>query len=136
MLRRLIFLDTGVLIAASRGTGDAAKKAFEVINDPDVDFASSIFVQLETLPQPRYNKKSEEVEFYEAFYQEVSVWAEPTEALAQYALAEASKNGLGAVDALHVAAAVRCGADEFITTEKPNAPLHRVSSIPVRTIAS
>ena len=135
-MKRLVFLDSGVLIAASLGTDEVMLKALEVINDPDVDFASSIFVQLETLPKPSYFKKRDEVEFYETFFKSVSVWVESNQALAQSALDEASQNGLGAVDALHVAAAIQCGADELITIEKPTKPLHRVSRIPIRSITT
>ena len=38
---------------------------------------------------------------------------------------EARKYGLGALDALHVAAAHLLGADELVTTEGPQKPLHR-----------
>lgn len=133
-MKRLVFVDSGVLIAASRGKGEIAQKAFEIFNDPDVEFASSIFVQLETMPKPSYFQKKIEVEFYDEFYKSVSVWVESDRALAQSALDEAIANGLGAMDALHVAAAILCGADEFITTEKPEAALHRVSHIPIRSI--
>jgi predicted nucleic acid-binding protein len=133
-LKRLVFIDSGVLIAASRGTDEVAQRAFEVINDPDVDFASSVFVQLETLPKPVYFKRTDEVEFYELFFNNVAVWVEPNKDMTQSALDEASKNGLGAMDALHVAAAIQCGADELITTEKPKAALHHVSGITIRSI--
>jgi predicted nucleic acid-binding protein len=39
---------------------------------------------------------------------------------------QAEKFGLSALDSLHVAAAISASADEFITTEKPGKPLHRV----------
>ena len=112
-----------------------ARKAFEVIDDPNVDFASSIFVQLETLPKPVYFKRTAEVEFYELFFKSVTVWVESNKELTQSALNEALKNGLGAVDALHVAAAVQCGADELVTAEKTKAALTRVSSVPIRSLA-
>lgn len=35
------------------------------------------------------------------------------------------------MDALHVAAAVTAGADEFITSEKPIKSIYRTPSIPV-----
>jgi len=131
----LVFIDSGVLIAASRGTDEVARKAFEVFNDPNVDFASSIFVQLETLPKPVYFKRTTEVEFYEKFFKSVTVWVEANKELTQSALNEALKNGLGAVDALHVAAAVQCGADELVTAEKTKAALTRVSSVSIRSLA-
>ena len=133
-MKRLVFIDSGVLIAASQGKEDVAKKAFVIFNDPDIDFASSNFVQLETLPKPTYLKKDDEVKFYEEFFSKVSAWAQISHTLAQSAMEEAIKNGLGAVDALHIAAAIQCRADEFVTAEKPEKPLFRVSDIPVRSI--
>jgi hypothetical protein len=38
------------------------------------------------------------------------------------------------MDALHLAAALSIGAEEFITTEKPTKPMFRVSSINVISI--
>jgi hypothetical protein len=134
-LKRLIFIDSGVLITASRGTEEVARKAFELFDDPNVDFASSIFVQLETLPKPVYFKRTAEVEFYEKFFKSVTIWVEANKELTQSALDEALKNGLGALDALHVAAAVQCGADELVTTEKTKTALTRVSSIPIRSLS-
>jgi predicted nucleic acid-binding protein len=50
------------------------------------------------------------------------------EAVAQ---AEATKAGLGAMDALHLAAARLSRADEFITTEKPLKAIHRSTIVRV-----
>jgi hypothetical protein len=35
------------------------------------------------------------------------------------------------MDALHIAAAISVGAEEFITTEKPTKPMYRVTDIKV-----
>ena len=50
----LTYIDSGVLIAASRGVGDIARRAVEVLDDQDRAFASSEFVRLEVLPKPVY----------------------------------------------------------------------------------
>lgn len=133
--KRLVFLDTGVLIAAARGIDEVAIRAFETLNDPEVEFASSIFIQLETLPKAKYNKREEETAFYDEFFQGVTVWVEPSVELAQSALSEALTNGLGAMDALHVASAISCQAHEIITTEKTTKPISRVTSIQVHSIS-
>jgi len=39
-----------------------------------------------------------------------------------------------AIDALHLAAAISVGAEELITTEKPNKPIHRATGITVVSI--
>ena len=41
----LTFIDTGVLITAARGQGDAALRAMDILDDPGRTFASSRFVQ-------------------------------------------------------------------------------------------
>ena len=36
---RLIYVDSGVLLAAARGVDEIAQEAFAVLDDPDVQFA-------------------------------------------------------------------------------------------------
>lgn len=134
-MKRLVFLDSGVLIAAFRGNDEVGQKAIEIIDDPDVEFASSIFVKLETIPKAQFNKRKAEVEFYNEFFEGVTTWVEPTEEVAVLALDAASKHDLGVLDSLHIASAVKCQAHEFITIEKPTKPFHRVTNISVRFIA-
>lgn len=73
--------------------------------------------------------------FYEAFFKTVEEWVEPSSALVEDALRLATEVGLAALDALHVTAALKAGADEFVTTEKPTKPIHRVTAITVRSLA-
>lgn len=61
------FIDTGVLIAAARGQNDVAAKAMAILDDPNREFASSIFVKLEVLSKAIYNQKMAEAAFYQAF---------------------------------------------------------------------
>ncbi len=65
---KLTFIDSGVLIAAVRRTDEVARRAMEVLDDPDRAFASSVFVRLEVLPKALYNNSRVEAEFYEAFF--------------------------------------------------------------------
>jgi hypothetical protein len=53
----------------------------------------------------------------------------------QQAYTEACTLGLAALDALHIAAAKSCGAEVFITTERPTTPLFRVTGMLITTIA-
>ena len=106
----------------------------EVLDDIDVRFASSIFVKLEILPKPLYYNFKDEVSFYETFFGKVSVWAEPSPQLIQNAYEEAVNNGLPAVDALHISAAIAVGADELVTSEKPTKAIHRSKSVHIRSI--
>ncbi len=131
---KLIFVDAGVLIAAARGTDEIARLAMEVLDDPEANFASSIFVQLEVLPKPRYHKSRAEVAFYETFFDQVAAWATPEEQLIRTAYEEATRAGLDAMDALHVASAASVSATELVTSEHPRKPLHRATLVPVRSI--
>jgi predicted nucleic acid-binding protein len=128
------FVDSGVLIAAVRGTDEVANKAMEILDDPQRVFITSDFVLLEVMPKAVYHKKDREVEFYEAFFQEVRRTIRASKELVLRAHEEACTFGLAAVDALHVAAARKGGSDELITTEKKNKPLFRVHGIRVTTI--
>ncbi len=130
------FIDSGVLIAAARGTGAIAERALAILEDPDREFASSIFLKLEVLPKAIYNSRSSEVKFYEEYFDAVSYWAEDIDQIIKNAYREVSESGLGAMDALHVAAAVLVGAVEFITNEKPEKSIHRTQNVQVISIWS
>jgi hypothetical protein len=51
------FVDAGVLIAAARGGNVQAARAMEILDDPEREFAASVFLQLEVLPQAVFNKR-------------------------------------------------------------------------------
>ncbi|MBD1907478.1 PIN domain-containing protein [Funiculus sociatus GB2-A5] len=128
------YIDSGVLIAAARGTTPIAIRAMEILDDPDREFASSIFVKLEVLPKAICYKNTAESDFYETFFNAVSYWADSLERIVEDAYREACKSGLAALDALHVAAAISVGAEELVTTEKPDKPIHRATDIKVVSI--
>jgi predicted nucleic acid-binding protein len=125
------FIDAGVLISAARSQGEIAERALEVLEDEKREFASSIFLKLEVLPKAIYNQQNSEVKFYETFFDAVSYWANDIDAIIEAAYQQSSQFGLGAMDALHIAAAVSVGATEFITNEKPEKSIHRTQSIKV-----
>ena len=128
------FIDTGVLIAAARGQNDVAARAMAILDDPNREFASSIFVKLEVLPKAIYNQKTAEAAFYQAFFDAVTHWAKAEESVIADAFQEACQLGLSAIDALHVAAALSVNAEELITTEKLSKPIHRVTKLKVISI--
>lgn len=134
MSRRKTFVDAGVLIAAARGKADVATHAMRILDDPDREFVASPFLKLEVLPKAVYEKRQAEVEFYETFFNAVTYWVHSVEETAKNAYTEACKFGLNAMDALHVAAAISAGAEELITTEKPEKSIHRVDSINILSI--
>ena len=128
------FVDTGVLIAALRGTGEMQVRAASVLTDSARTFASSPFVRLELLPKPLYFQRAEEAAFYREFFRHVSVWARVNDDLLIAAYREAITTGAAAVDALHVAAAKQVEADEFVTAESPTKPIFRTTNLSVVSI--
>ncbi len=130
----LTFVDSGLLIAAARGTDEFAQRAIDILDDPERQFISSDYVRLEILPKPVFNDYEEEADFYRAFFEEVSVWVESSAELSEHALETACHHGLSAVDALHVAAAERENAEELVTSEGSTKPLFRVASMKITSI--
>ncbi len=127
----ITFIDSGVLVTASRGTENLSDKAISILANADREFASSKFIKLEVLPKAIYHRQTDETEFYQTFFDAVTYWANDTEQVIQNAHKIACKYGLAAMDALHIAAALSVNAEEFITTEKPTKPMYRVNSIKV-----
>jgi predicted nucleic acid-binding protein len=123
------FLDSGVLLTAWKGKDPEV--ALKVIEDPARQFYSSYLVRLELLPKPACEKRSAELEFYELYWKRLEGEESLSRALGQEALALAKRYGLAAVDALHVAAAIRQDVEEFITSELPGKPLFRVKELTV-----
>ena len=128
------FVDAGVLITAARGVAPIALKAIEILDDPNREFASSIFLKLEVLPKAVYYKNEAEAEFYNTFFKAVAHWADSIDTIVREAFREACDSGLAAMDALHVASAVSIGAEELVTTERTQKPIHRTRLIKVVSI--
>ena len=128
------YIDAGVLITAARGTAPIALKAIEILDDPNREFASSIFLKLELLPKAIYYGRDVEAEFYTTFFDGVAHWADSVDTIEQEAFKEACVSGLAAMDALHVASAVSVGAEELVTTERATKPIHRTRMIRVVSI--
>lgn len=124
------FIDAGVLIAAACGVPEISDIALRLLDEPKRVFISSDLVRLEVLPKPTYHGFRDEVAFYEAFFTNARRVA-ISKQLLEDALGEACQFGLGACDAIHVAAAKRAKCVEFHTTEKPSKPLFRVSGIKI-----
>jgi predicted nucleic acid-binding protein len=131
---KISFIDSGVLVTAARTVGELSEKALSILEDPEREFASSEFIKLEVIPKAVYNKQNKEAEFYETFFNNVSYWMPDLNKIVQDAYQIGGQYGLAAMDALHIAAALSIGAEEFITTEKPTKPMFRVSGINVISI--
>ena len=125
------YLDSGVLLAAWKGNSPRSVAARKVLEDESREFCTSDAVKLELLPKPTFEKRRAEIEFYNAYFSDAAD-SEPLSAeWGREALALARKFGLASVDALHLASAIRQGADEFITSEMPGKPMFRVAGIKV-----
>lgn len=134
MAKTRTFIDSGVLIAAARGTHELAEKALEILDDPERDYVTSDFVRLEVLPKAVFHQQDAEAEFYRTFFDNAHRTIKSSHALVAEAQVEAETAGLSAVDAIHVAAAKRAGCVEIVTTEKPTKPLFSVLDITVTSI--
>ena len=124
------FLDSGILIAAHRSVGPDSERALQLLEEPYRVFLTSPFVHLEVVPKATYYKRRLEQLFYDIYFKD-AVWFREVDKIEAAAQTEAIKAGLGAMDALHLAAAHLSRADEFITTEKPAKPIHRSSLVKV-----
>src|SRR5437868_690445 len=128
------YIDAGVLITAARGIAPIAIKALEVLDDPNREYVSSMFLKLEVLPKAMYYGNEAEVEFYKAFFDAVIDWADTLDSIVEEAFREAYSSGLAAMDALHVACAASLRAEELVTTERAEKPIHRTQLIRVVSI--
>ncbi|MDP8238597.1 MAG: hypothetical protein P9X24_05875 [Candidatus Hatepunaea meridiana] len=133
---KITFVDAGVLIEAARGIGYSARNAFEILDDKDRIFATSIYVKLEVLPKSVFYRYYQETRFYNEFFKNTRIWAIPTIELLERAYDEAVMSGLSAIDAIHIVSAVSIGTDEFVTSEKISKPIHRTELISVVSIQS
>ena len=124
------FFDSGVLIAAARAAGPDRERALQLLEEPNRVFLTSPFVYLEVVPKAIFFRKQVERSFYDRYFTN-AVWYREVDKIEAAAQTEAARAGLGAMDALHLAAAHLSRADEFITTEKPNKAIHRSSLVKV-----
>ncbi|HKQ05733.1 MAG TPA: nucleic acid-binding protein [Blastocatellia bacterium] len=128
------YVDAGVLITAARGVAPIAIKALEVLDDSNRGFVFSVFLKLEVLPKALYYGNEAEAEFYKTFFDAVIHWTDTLDSIVQEGFKEACSAGLAAMDALHVASAVSLGADELVTTERAEKPIHRTALVRVVSI--
>ena len=91
---------------------------------------------LETLPQARHEKNRSEQEFYATHFAGVVHCECLSEALGKAAERLAGQYGLAGPDALQIAAAIRQGVTEFVTSEKPSKPMFRVKELKVVSLYS
>ncbi len=128
------YVDANLLIIAFRGNDAGVAAALQVLDDTQRVFVSSAFLRLEILRKPLFYKRDDEILFMETFCARVNDWVTVDNALVQQALSLAADHDLGAMDALHLAAALIGKAEEFVTLEKPSKPLFRVPGLRVTSL--
>ncbi len=129
------FLDTCVLIAAHRGKPALREPSLAIVNEHARFFIASPFLYLEAMPKAIYHQNKLESEFYKAYFDKVLIWINDVESIVRIARNESEKCGLGAMDALHVAAAYMAEAEVLYTLERSEKPIHRTTLVRVVSIA-
>lgn len=132
----LTYLDSSVVIAIAEGEPDVADAAIEALDDPSRVIALSEAVRLEVMPERlRNQRKKDQIPVVDALFAKAavvvsdfgpSIWKKAEE--------EATRHGMQAMDALHVAAAIEAGADELLTAERETKPMCMTSSLRVRSL--
>lgn len=134
MSKILTFTDSGVLLAGWRSDSRLRIRALTILSEAEREFVSSPFVRLELKPKAVYHKNSLEIDFYDAYFENVNIWVNDAEKIVNLAETVSEKYGLNGMDALHIAAAIIAEADEFITTERATSPLNRVKEVKIVSI--
>lgn len=127
------YLDSSVLIQAVAGRGPVSLLAQRVLDDPNRIFLTSAFVEVECLPSARYHRDAAQ-EAFMATYLATAERVKDEAAILEQAMREGAATGAAGIDACHLAAAVRGGADELVTAEKPTKPMCRSRSVVVASI--
>jgi predicted nucleic acid-binding protein len=126
------FLDSGILISAARGDRPHSERCQRIIEERRRTLLTSVFVRLEVYPQVTYREFALQRAYLNEFFMEPALeWASDLNGMVQLGLLQAERHGLGAMDSLHIAAAMLLRADQFITAEKPSKPMFRVQSLSV-----
>jgi len=120
------YIDANLIIyAADMVQSDKKLQALSVLNDSSRVFVVSDYVWLETMPKMQYQKMDEQARYVESLFKQ-SEFIYSNKDIVSSAKELAAKYGLSAMDALHAASAIKAGADELLTFEKPSKPFFRI----------
>lgn len=130
----LTYVDSCVIVAAFAGKVDEelAHRAHDVLDDPARRIASSHFVWLEIVPKTARHARGPLLDAYLGFFDDVDLYVLASERLVRNAMRLARTYGLGAMDALHIGAALEAGCAEFVTAEKPTKSFFSVREEEIR----
>jgi len=87
------FLDSGVLLAATRSLGHDRERALQILEDANRTFLTSPFVHLELVPKAIFHKKRLEKAFYDEYF-DGAEWFRDLDKIEAAAQTEAAKSGL------------------------------------------
>jgi len=130
------YIDANVLIAAFQGEESVARRALQVLDDPDRKLVVSDYLRLEVLPKPTFHERREEIDFMQAIFESASENVSTSSELTRRAVALASRYDMTPIDALHIGAAAVSGVDELVTMEKPTKPICKVQEVRVTSLHS
>ncbi len=127
-MRASTYVDSCLLIAAfAAKDAELARRALAILRDPGRLIVSSHFVWLEVIPKTARHGRAALLDAYMDFFEAgVDYYVLASERLVRKAMELARRYALGAVDALHVAAALEAGCEEFVTAERPTKPFFSV----------
>lgn len=134
---RRIYLDSGALITAMlQSTSESERHLWEFFAEGDSAPLSSVAVRLETVPMAAFNRRAEQLTQLERFFAASDYLPVIDARLLNSAEALAIRYGLHAMDALHVASAIRLRATELLTTEKQTRRIHAVRELKIVSLSS
>ncbi|MBF0135542.1 MAG: PIN domain-containing protein [Magnetococcales bacterium] len=130
-MKILTYVDANVLIAAFAAKYQIREISMAVLRDPDRNLLVSDALWLEIMPKAMFYKRSREIEFYEQYISLAVRWIPWNTTVVAMAKNLASRYGLSAMDAIHVASAIVGGADELVTGEKFTKPMLKIKELRV-----
>jgi len=119
------YLDANLILNAFSKDEEIARKVMRIFENPERNLMVSDYVELETLPKMRYNKRVKQIEFTGDIFRRAE-YIRSSDAIIRRAHELADTYGLAGMDALHAASAIEGGADELLTFEKPGKPFFRI----------
>lgn len=135
MIERRIGIDANLLIAAWSGRHPWCERAVELLADDARQLIVSDLLWLEVLPKALYHRRPEEAAFYRGVFARAE-YQSVNPAVTDQAKQLAERHGLAAMDALHLAVALEANADAFVSGERPDKPMFRVTELPVISLWS
>jgi predicted nucleic acid-binding protein len=126
-MARRTYIDSGVLIAAYKGTEPTSEKALAIIRDESRSFVVSEALSLECVSAALKGTTpdKDQAEFCAKFIERNE--GSPL-TFTDWALGVFAKHFIQPMDLLHISVAVSAGAVEFVTTEKSTKPFFTIGA--------